>query len=114
MPGRFPCGMDASRIQARDAALRRLRRLTTGAVAVAGLLGLAFSGLAAKAFPGRSSHPTSRVRVARRAAVARKRPTQSPPALVAVDSPSQPPPAPTPAPAPAPTPAPPVAVSGGS
>lgn len=104
--------MDANRIRARDAALRRLRRLTTATVAVAGVLGFAFSGLAAKAFPGRSPHAAPRARVARRARVVRRRPAQSPPALVAVDSPSQPQPAP--APAPAPTPAPPVAVSGGS
>ncbi len=109
--------------RARDAALRRLRRLTAataaGAIALAGV----FAGLAASSLPGRKSG-----RVAQRSPISLRLPqthrsvrrtvhvsaaaTPAPASAVAAPSPA-PAPAPPPA-APAPTPAPPVVVSGGS
>lgn len=113
--------MDTRRIRARDTAARRLRRLTAALVAAAGALALIFAVVAAKAFPGRTSHPaTAPVRKAARPAAATRTPRrrQTAPPLVSVQSqtqPQAPSPAPAPAPAaPAPTAAPPVVVSGGS
>ena len=95
--------------------MRRLRRLTTTTAAGAGVLVLAFTGLAAKAFPGRSSHAAARTVTRARQAATPRRPSQLPPPLVSVGSSAQsaPPPASAPTP-PAPTAAAPAVVSGGS
>jgi hypothetical protein len=100
---------DARRIGARDAALRRLRRLTAVALAGAGALAALFAGLAAKAFPGRSTATVHRT-PARSAPAVPPRAVATPPPLVSAGGAA---PAP-PAQAPAPTPAPPVVVSGGT
>jgi hypothetical protein len=105
--------MDTRRIRARDAALVRLRRLTSLLIAGAGVLALAVAGLAAKAFPGRSTRPVGRIVHHVVAQPTRRNVTQSAPPLVSNGSPAPPAPA-TPQPAPAPTAAPPVVVSGGS
>jgi hypothetical protein len=110
--------VDSARVRARDAAARRLRRLTAAFVGAFGALALVFGLIAARAFPGRSSGPVvQRTVVQRPAAPGVKRSPQTAPPLVQIGSEAQPPPAPTspsPAPAPAPTAAAPVAVSGGS
>jgi hypothetical protein len=107
--------MDTHRIRARDAALIRLRRLTAAVATVAGLLAVVFTGIAAKAFPGRGSHATSTTTVQSTPRTAARPATQTPPPLVPNGSQAQPPaPSTSAPPAPTPTPAPPVAVSGGS
>jgi len=96
--------MDTNRIRLRDAATRRLRRVTTLFAAGAGALALVAAGLAEKAFSGRSvTHSVATPHAAART-------SQTAPPLVSAGS-SAPAPAPSP---PAPTSAPPVAVSGGS
>ena len=107
--------MDPHRIRARDAALVRLRRLTAALAAGAGLLALLLTGIAAKAFPGRSSNAPSTTTVQSTPRTAARPATQTPPPLVSAGSQaqSQAPSAPAPS-APVPTQAPPVAVSGGS
>ena len=105
--------MDARKIRARDAAARRLRLVTAGAVAGAGVLALGFASLAARAFPGGTSSHTPVQRTVKHVAVATNRGSQAtPPALVPVNVQAAPP-ASQPA-APVQTPAAPVAVSGGS
>lgn len=108
--------MATSRVHARNAAARRLRRLTAALVAVAGLAALLFAVVAAKAFPGRSSHQAPARKSVRVVHAPARQPRQAAPPLVSVGSNAQPQaPAPTPTPAaPAPTAAPPVVVSGGS
>jgi hypothetical protein len=111
---------------ARDAALRRLRRLTIAATAIGTALAGAFAGLAANAVPGRSgtggASPPSAGGGGELRLPAQAR-TRHAPAPATTQSRSDDAPAPTttqaPAPpaappAPAPTPAPPVVVSGGS
>jgi hypothetical protein len=102
----------------RDAALRRLHRLTALAAAGAAALVAVFAGLAAGAVPGRKAagiavRPLAPLRLTQRH-VARRAVRQ----VRHVSAPATAPaPAPAPAPppvAPAPTPAPPVVVSGGS
>lgn len=93
--------MDSQRIRARDAALIRLRRLTTAAAAGAGALALGLTGLAAKAFPGRSSHTASTTTVRSTPRPVTRAATQTPPPLVSAGSQAQ-------------SQAPSVAVSGGS
>lgn len=109
--------MDSHKIRARDAAVQRLRVVTTALAAAAGAVALVFGVVAAKAFPGRSTHPStpSPKRVTRPKAAVAKPPKQSAPSLVSAGSQAQPqaPQAPA-SPAPAPAPAAPVAVSGGS
>ncbi len=80
------------------------------------MLALVFAGLAAKAFPGRSSHASVRAAVrSTTRARATHRTSQSPPPLVSDGSPGQSPAPSASAPsAPAPTSAPPTVVSGGS
>jgi len=103
--------MDTQKVSARDAAQRRLRRVTRGAVAAAGVLALAFAGLAAKAFPGRSGGSHAVSRTAPHRAVTTTPARQTAPPLVAAESPAPPAPAQS---APTQTPAPPAVVSGGS
>jgi hypothetical protein len=106
--------MDTQRVWARDAALRRLRRVTGGAVALAGVLAFAVAGLAAKAFPGRSSRSHMISRTAPRRTVTTAPAQQTAPQLVGART-AAPSTSPTPAPsAPVPTPESPVVVSGGS
>ncbi|HET8529481.1 MAG TPA: hypothetical protein VFL60_11250 [Gaiellaceae bacterium] len=111
--------MDTRRVQARDAAARRLRRLTAAFVAGCGAVALLFAFVAAKAFPGRSQHPAARPKAVRHATPRRtpKPAAQTAPPLVQLGSQAQPSPtpaSPSPSPAPAPTAAPPAVVSGGS
>jgi hypothetical protein len=107
--------MDSHRIRARDAALIRLRRSTAVLAAGAGLLALVFTGIAAKAFPGRSSNAPSTTTVQSTPRTAARPATQTPPPLVSDGSRAQSQaPSTSAPPAPTPTPAPPVAVSGGS
>jgi hypothetical protein len=102
----------AQRVSDRDAALRRLRRLTTMTLTGAGVLAAGLAGLAAKAVPGRSAHARTLPVTHTAPAVPRTaRAAVAPPPLVAVDATAPPPAA---SPAPAPTPEPPVVVSGGS
>jgi len=100
-------------VLARDAALRRLRRLTGGMIAGAVALTGIFAGVAAS-----STHPRKLVRAGARPRVRRAVSTPPlPPVPAAPASASAPPPAATPAPpaqAPTPVQAPPVVVSGGS
>ena len=115
----------ARRIGHRDAALARLRRTTVFALAGTGALAVACSGLAAKAFPGKSRHHTTAAVVQTTAKhPSSANPVATPPPLVSAgngapsapstpSTPSTPPPAAPPSP-PVVTPAPPVAVSGGS
>jgi len=112
--------------RARDAALRRLRRLTAATVAGATALAGVFAGLAASSLPGRKGGgvtlrtPVSLrlpqahrvVRPARKTAHATAAAASAPAHATPAPSPAAAP-APPPA-APAPTPAPPVVVSGGS
>lgn len=112
-----------ARAQARDGAMRRMRHLTFGAVAGATALAALFSGLVAKAVPGRKTVAQT---TARKAAATTKRTTAIKPAPAPIvpvqggasqpsQSQSQPAPAPAPpAQAPAPSYAPPVVASGGS
>jgi hypothetical protein len=97
----------------RDAALRRLRRLTGGLIAGAVALTGVFTGVAAS-----STHPRKLVRAGAHPRVRRAVSTPPlPPLPAAPESASAPPPAPVPAPpaqAPTPAQAPPVVVSGGS
>jgi arylamine N-acetyltransferase len=103
----------------RDAALRRLHRLTALAAAGAAALVAVFAGLAASAVPGRkagrvAARPLAPLRLSPRhvTAKAEKHRTVRHVRHVAAPAPA---PAPAPPPvAPAPTPAPPVVVSGGS
>jgi hypothetical protein len=92
----------------RDRALRRLRRTTSVALAVAGALVAAFAGLAARALPGQ--HTVKLVKTAQ-ARVRTTHGTAAPPPLVAAQSAATPA---APASPPAQTQAPPVVVSGGT
>src|SRR5689334_25307971 len=74
----FTLTVNQKRIALRDAGMRKLRRLTTAAAAGAGVLALVFAGLAAKAFPGRSSHTTAPP-VRRDTSGPARLPSQSPP-----------------------------------
>ena len=100
----------------RDSALRRLRRTTTVALAVAGALVAAFAGLAARALPGRHSgsggtgSTTTTTAVPARATRARA----TPPPLVPAGSSEAPSASSAPASPPVQTQAPPVVVSGGT
>ncbi len=109
----------------RDAALRRLHRLTALAAAGAAALVAVFAGLAASAVPGRKAgrvavRPLAPLRLSPRHVTPKpeRHSTVRHVRHVAAPTPTPtPPPAPPPAPppvAPAPTPAPPVVVSGGS
>lgn len=112
----FTDGMDTNRIRLRDAATRRLRNVTVAVIGGAGALGLLASGLAAKAFPGRSSTSSVRTVATTTTTAASRAPAQTPPPLVAVAG-SAPALAQSQAPvssAPVQSSAPPVAVSGGS
>jgi len=107
--------------RARDAALRRLRRLTAATVAGATALAGVFAGLAASSLPGRKGggvalRPPISLRLPQAHRVMRpaRKTAHATAAAAATPAPS---PAAAPAPppaAPAPTPAPPVVVSGGS
>src|SRR5689334_16437240 len=110
----FTLTVNQNRIALRDAGVRKLRRLTTAAAAGAGVLALVSAGLAAKAFPGRSSH-TAALPVRRATPGPARLQSQSPPPVVSIGAPasSAAPPASAPTP-PAPTSAPPTVVSGGS
>ena len=107
--------------RARDAALRRLRRLTAAAAAGATALAGVFASLAASSLPGRKGGgvalrtPISlRLPQAHRAVRPARKTAHTKSAAAATPVPSSTAsPAPPPAP-PAPTPAPPVVVSGGS
>jgi len=99
------------RIGERDAALRRLRRLTALALAGAGTLAALFAGLAAKAFSGHTGATTHRTVV--QAASTPAKAVATPPPLVANGSASTATPS-SPSQSPVQTQAPPVAVSGGS
>jgi len=101
--------MLARKIVERDAALRRLRRVTAVTLAGAGTLAALFAGLAAKTFPGRSGTAAQRP-AAIGARAASQRVVATPPPLVSAGV-SAPAPA---AQAPVSTQAPPVAVSGGT
>jgi hypothetical protein len=107
-PG-FTRSVDTHGIRLRDAAARRLRRITTAAAAGAGVLALVFAGLAAKAFPGRTAHAATKP-APRRSAVA---PVQTAPPVVSAGSSAPAPSASAPS-SPAPASAPPAVVSGGS
>jgi predicted lipid-binding transport protein (Tim44 family) len=98
--------------QARDVALRRLRRFTGGLIAGAVALTGAFAGVAASSTHKRQVLVRTR-REARRATTVTTPPL--PPVPAAPEQAAAPPPAPAPpAAAPVSTPAPPVVVSGGS
>jgi hypothetical protein len=99
------------RIGERDAALRRLRRLTALALAGAGAFAALFAGLAAKAFSGHSAATTHRA--VPRVSTTPARAVATPPPLVSDGSAAAAAPA-APAQAPVQTSAPPVVVSGGS
>lgn len=97
------------RISERDAAVRRLRRLTALGLAVAGALSVAFGELAAGAFHGRSS--TTKASVTTRTVA--RRVVATPPPLVSAGSAAQAA-ASGAAQAPVQSQAPPVVVSGGT
>lgn len=66
-----------ARAHARDAAMQRMRRLTFAAVAGATALAALFSGLVAKAVPGRKTAATPTARTARKATAATKTTTRT-------------------------------------
>ncbi len=99
-----------TRIRERDAALRRLRRVTALGLAAAGALSVAFGELAANAFSGRSSTTTTAVTTTTKTTATQA--TATPPPLVSAGSDAQS--AASAAQAPTQSQAPPVAVSGGT
>ena len=97
----------AKRADARDAALRRLRRTTAVVLLGAGAVAAGVADVAARAVPGRSTRPS----VAKTTqATPTSRVRQTPPALVPIEQAAPTPPAS----APVQSSAPPVASSGGT